>query len=105
MSSRKADFRGCGFLPLCPGRGGVGLDSQEQEVSGECLQWEIHPKHRASPFTVAELGVLHERLEFSAEAWDRVFWRAALLCTYARARWSDLMHAEQIIYDYDTAQN
>ena len=105
MSSRKATFEAVIFCRFALGVEELDLTVKSRRCLGNASNGEIHPKHRASPFTVEELGVLRERLEFSADAWDRVFCGAALLCTYARARWSDLMHAEQIIYDYDTAQN
>ena len=105
MSSRKATFEAVVFCRFALGVEELDLTVKSRRCLGNASNGEIRPKHRASPFTVSELGVLHERLEFSSDAWDRVFCGAALLCTYARARWSDLMHAELIIYDYDAAQN
>ena len=98
MSSRKATFEAVVFGRFALGVDELDLTVKSRRCLGNASNGEIHPKHRASAFTVSELGVLHERLEFSSDAWDRVFFcGAALLCTYARACWSDLMHAELII--------
>ena len=90
MSSRKATFEAVVFCRFALGVEELDLTVKSRRCLGNASNGEI---------------VLHERLEFSSDAWDRVFCGAALLCTYARARWSDLMHAELIIYDYDAAQN
>lgn len=105
MSSRKATFEAVVFCRFVLGVEELDLTVKSRRCLGNSCHGEINPKFQASPFTVAELGVLHERLESAADAWDRVFSGSVLLCTYSRARWSDLMHAERIIYDYDAAQN
>eukprot|EP00435_Cladocopium_sp_Y103_P048826 s883_g14.t1 len=55
---------------------------------------------QASALKVDELRILHGTL-LSGEAWDKVFCGAILFATYARARWSDLMHCDQVLPDVD----
>eukprot|EP00435_Cladocopium_sp_Y103_P044661 s357_g12.t1 len=55
---------------------------------------------QASALKVDELRILHGTL-LGGEAWDKVFSGAILFATYARARWSDLMHCDQVLPDVD----
>ena len=61
------------------------------------------PKERiqASPLKVAELQKLHDTLHGGDSSWTSYFCGCVLLCTYARARWGDLMRAERLIVDSD----
>ena len=61
------------------------------------------PKDRvqASPLKVVELQKLHDTLHNSDSLWTSYFCGCVLLCTYARARWGDLMRAEKLIIDED----
>ena len=59
---------------------------------------------QASPLTVEELKTLHKCLQ-DGEAWDRVFSGSILFATYARARWADLMHTDELVIDRDEDQS
>ena len=105
MSSRKSMYEAIVFCRYALGVEELDLSVKSRRCLGSACHGEVRPKNRAAPFTVAELGILHDRLENAPDAWDRVFSGAVLLCTYTRARWSDLMHAEGLVYDYDNSQN
>ena len=62
-----------------------------------------NPKDRvqASPLRVGELKTLHDILYQESSIWSSYFAGCALLCTYSRARWGDLMRAERLIVDRD----
>eukprot|EP00435_Cladocopium_sp_Y103_P066278 s379_g28.t1 len=55
---------------------------------------------QARALKVDELKVLH-RVLCSGELWDRVFSGSILFAVYSRARWSDLMHCDQVFTDSD----
>ena len=61
------------------------------------------PKDRvqASPLKVVELQKIHDMLQNSDSIWTSYFCGCVLLCTYARARWGDLMRSEKLIIDED----
>ena len=61
------------------------------------------PKERvqASPLKVVELQTIHDTLHDSDSLWTSYFCGCVLLCTYARARWGDLMRSEKLIIDED----
>ena len=62
-----------------------------------------HVVAQAEPLKVEELKLLHTVLQTGA-TWDKVFAGAILFATYARARWADLMHTDQILVDRDESQ-
>ena len=105
MSSRKSTYEAVVFCRYALGVEELDLCVKSRRCLGSACHGEVRPKNRAAPLTVAELGILHDRLENAPDAWDRVFSGAVLLCTYMRARWSDLMHAEGLVYDYDNLKN
>lgn len=55
---------------------------------------------QAEPLKVDELRILHAKL-IHGEPWDKVFSGAILFATYARSRWADLMHVDNIVVDRD----
>ena len=59
-----------------------------------------HVVAQAEPLKVEELKLLHNVLQ-TGSSWDKVFAGAILFATYARARWADLMHTDQILIDRD----
>jgi len=65
-----------------------------------------NPKDRiqASPLKVVELQKLHDTLNNSDSLWTSYFCGCVLLCTYARARWGDLMRSEKLLIDEDEKQ-
>ena len=67
---------------------------------GACGNDPFHIVKQASPLTVKQLAKLHSILESGEEDWDRLFAGMALYCIYARSRWADAQHAEEIIYDF-----
>ena len=67
---------------------------------GACGNDPFHIVKQASPLTVKQLVRLHSVLESGDEDWDRLFAGMALYCIYARSRWADAQHAEEIIYDF-----
>ena len=67
---------------------------------GACGNDPFHIVKQASPLTVKQLVRLHSVLESGEEEWDRSFAGMALYCIYARSRWADAQHAEEIIYDF-----
>ena len=67
---------------------------------GACGNDPFHIIKQASPLTVKQLCRLHTVLESGEEDWDRLFAGMALYGTYARSRWADAQHAEEIIYDF-----
>ena len=67
---------------------------------GACGNDPFHIVKQASPLTVKQLVKLHSVLESGDEDWDRLFAGMALYCIYARSRWADAQHAEEIIYDF-----
>ena len=56
---------------------------------------------QASALTVEELRRLHGRLASQEDLWDSLAAGAILLAVYTRARWSDLMHTESWVIDYE----
>ena len=59
-------------------------------------------RKQASPFTVAELQVLHKVVcSIDENLWDRIFCGTVLMMVYTRSRWSDLQRAESMIIDRD----
>ena len=79
---------------------------QSLVTSRRCLgaasqQGPTCPK-QASPFTVAQIKRFHEVLRDGTEMWDRAMAGMLLFCIYARARWSDAQHAEQLLPDVDS---
>ncbi|CAE7377974.1 unnamed protein product [Symbiodinium sp. CCMP2592] len=105
LSSRKATYEAVVFCRYVLGVEELDLCVKSRRCLGNACRGEVRPRNRASPLTVDELSLLHDRLENTQDPWDRVFAGAVLLCVYSRARWSDLMHAEGIIYDYDNQKN
>ena len=61
----------------------------------------VKERVQASPLKVTELQRLHHILNNDGDVWDRIFSGAVLFCTYARARWGDLMRASEVIADFD----
>ena len=61
----------------------------------------VKERVQASPLKVGELQKLHQILNNAGHIWDRIFSGAVLFCTYARARWGDLMRASAVIPDFD----
>ena len=55
---------------------------------------------QASALTVEELRTLHGVLSKGQE-WDQVFAGALLFAIYARSRWADLMHCDEVLIDRD----
>ncbi|CAE7235845.1 unnamed protein product [Symbiodinium sp. CCMP2592] len=105
LSSRKATYEAVVFCRYVLGVEELDLCVKSRRCLGNACRGEVRPRNRASPLTVDELSLLHDRLENAQDPWDRVFAGAVLLCVYSRSRWSDLMHAEGIIYDYDNQKN
>lgn len=60
---------------------------------------------QASPFKVKQLQKLHSILSSEADPWNRVMAGMILFCTYARSRWSDAQHAEDLFWDMDNDGN
>lgn len=58
---------------------------------------------QASPLKVEELKLLHWKLHHG-EPWDKVFSGAVLFAVYARSRWADLMHCDEVFLDRDNNQ-
>ena len=68
---------------------------------GACLGEYLKERVQASPLKVAELRRIHMLLRSSEDLWVRMFCGAVLMTVYCRARWGDLMRAEQVIEDRD----
>ncbi|CAE7458003.1 unnamed protein product [Symbiodinium sp. CCMP2592] len=108
LSSRKATYEAVVFCRYVLGVEELDLCVKSRRCLGNACRGEVKPRNRASPMTVDELSLLHDKPENAQDPWDRVFAGAVLLCVYSvysRARWTDLMHAEGIIYDYDKQKN
>ena len=58
---------------------------------------------QASPLKVDELKLLHRTL-IDGAPWDKVFSGAILFAVYARSRWADLMHCDEVFLDRDNGQ-
>ena len=58
--------------------------------------------NQAAPLSCEDLKHLHDVLD-KGQPWDKVFAGACLFCVYARARWSDFVHATKIVADTDFA--
>ena len=56
---------------------------------------------QSSPLKVVELQKIHDTLHNSSSLWTSYFCGCVLLCTYARARWGDLMRSEKLLLDED----
>ena len=68
---------------------------------GAASSMSLSCPHQADPFTVKQLGILHDVLRHGTELWDRAMSGMLLFCTYGRSRWSDAQHAEALIEDTD----
>ena len=68
---------------------------------GACFGDVLQERIQASPLRVQELRRVHELLYTNEDMWVRMFCGALLMTVYCRARWGDLMRAENIILDYD----
>ena len=73
---------------------------RSRRCRGVCMSDTVRPAEQSAPLRVDELRVLHNLLEGDSK-WDAVAAGACLLATYARARWSDLMHTEDWSVDLD----
>ena len=69
---------------------------------GTAKQKHVVERSQASPLLVKEVKMLHETFENGSESWNRFFSGAVLFCSYARARWGDLMRAEKVLVDRDS---
>ena len=75
--------------------------TSSRRCKGVCV-FEIFKEAKQAPaLTVQQLIVLREAVESRPDLWTRCFAGAALLCCYARCRWSDVQHAESIEWDVD----
>eukprot|EP00435_Cladocopium_sp_Y103_P027288 s3494_g6.t1 len=85
----------------------LGIEVLQQVVSSRrCLGAASHSSlgcpRQADAFTVKQLTVLHSVLRDDEELWNKCMAGMILFCVYARSRWSDAQHAEELIADYDT---
>lgn len=72
---------------------------ESRRCLGACGNDPFHVIKQASPLSVKQLFVLHGVLASDHELWNQMFAGMALFCVYARSRWSDAQHAEELIYD------
>ena len=56
---------------------------------------------QSTPLTVAQLKLLHQVLSSDKEPWNRAFAGMCLFCIYARSRWNDAQHSQQLLEDRD----
>ena len=72
---------------------------ESRRCLGACGNDPFHIIKQANPLTVKQLVILHGVLANDLEDWNRLFAGMVLFCVYARSRWSDAQHAEELIYD------
>eukprot|EP00435_Cladocopium_sp_Y103_P071235 s724_g37.t1 len=85
----------------------LGIEILQQVVSSRrCLGAASHSglgcPRQADSFTVKQLTVLHSVLRDDEELWNKCMAGMILFCVYARSRWSDAQHAEELVSDYDS---
>ena len=56
---------------------------------------------QSTPLTVDQLKLLHQVLSSDEEPWNRAFAGMCLFCIYARSRWNDAQHSQQLLEDRD----
>ena len=56
---------------------------------------------QSTPLTVDQLKLLHQVLSSDEEPWNRAFAGMCLFCIYARSRWNDAQHSQQLLDDRD----
>ena len=89
------------FVEHVMGVSEASLLTSSRRCKGVCV-FEIFKEAKQAPaLTVQQLIVLRETVESHPDLWTRCFAGAALLCCYARCRWSDVQHAESIEWDVD----
>ena len=72
---------------------------QSRRCKGLCVTECFTEARQAPPLTVDQLLQLHSALEGHSDPWTRLFAGAALVCAYARCRWSDVQHTETVLWD------
>ncbi|CAE7319659.1 unnamed protein product, partial [Symbiodinium microadriaticum] len=72
---------------------------QSRRCKGLCVTECFTEARQAPPLTVDQLLQLHSALEGHSDPWARLFAGAALVCAYARCRWSDVQHTETVLWD------
>ena len=82
----------------------LGLESLEgclvsRRCAGAASSLSLGTVKQAPPLQVKHLLALHAALHESHELWDAACAGMALFCVYARARWTDAQHIEDLCFD------
>ena len=72
---------------------------ESRRCLGACGNKDFHIVAQATPLTVKQLTILHKVLDEDPEPWNQMYAGMALFCTYARSRWSDAQHTEELVFD------
>ena len=101
-SARKGVLEALAFARFVIGLVEVGTVNESRRCHGNAKVVSNRDREQALALKVTELQRLHHALEHDPSLWNRVFSGCALMCTYGRPRWEDLMHTERILWDYDS---
>ena len=98
-STRKAVLEAITFVRFVLGIPELATLGESKRCHGSARLRDFKARVQASPFTVEELAKLHRILFEDFEPWNRLMAGSILFCTYGRARWEDLEHADLLIVD------
>ena len=98
-STRKAVLEAVTFVRFVLGIPELATLGESKRCHGSARLRDFKARVQASPFTVEELTKLHRILFEDLEPWNRLMAGSILCCTYGRARWEDLEHADLLIVD------
>ena len=98
-STRKAVLEAVTFARFVLGIPELAMLGESKRCHGSARLRDFKARVQASPFTVEELTKLHRILFEDPEPWNQLMAGSILFCTYGRARWEDLEHADLLIVD------
>ena len=103
-SRLKSCFEALVFVKFILGVESLHELTESRRCAGAAFSKQLSCPRQANPFTVKQLQVFHQVLRESEEVWNRVMAGMILFCVYARARWSDAQHTEELLEDKDDEQ-
>ena len=103
-SRLKSFFEALVFVRYLLGVESLQALTESRRCTGAAFSRSLSCPRQADPFTVTQLKIFHTVLRESEEIWNRVMAGMVLFCVYARARWSDAQHTEELIEDRDSEQ-
>ena len=100
-SARKGVLEALAFARFVLGVHEIGIINESRRCHGNAKSQARRDHRQADALKVSELQRLHRVLELDDSAWNRAFAGCSFMGTYGRARWEDLMHTENILWDED----